>query len=147
LFTTAPLTSPIAVSGTAPNSKIPVVIDYLLGIQRDISRGFVLTSQYVGNTQHYVLENYNYNLIPFGAQFAPQNIDPTSSSGAPPERFSGTFDARLYQHDDQRSVREDEVRLVAEHGSSPVRVRSGNRWQFHLGESLRVQHLEPGSSR
>jgi Carboxypeptidase regulatory-like domain/TonB-dependent Receptor Plug Domain len=83
LFQTAPLTSPIAVSGTAQNSKIPVVTQYLFGFQRDIRKGFVLTSQYVGNTQRYVLQNYNYNLIPLGAQFLSQNLDPTSTSGAP----------------------------------------------------------------
>ncbi|HEY2018633.1 MAG TPA: hypothetical protein VGH38_34245, partial [Bryobacteraceae bacterium] len=76
--------------GTAKQSKVPVVTDYLFGIQRDIRRGFVLTAQYVGNTQRYVLENYDYNLIPFGARFMPQNADPTSTSGAPlPNAFLG----------------------------------------------------------
>ena len=84
------LTSPIAVSGTEQNSKNPLVYQYLFGFQRDVRRGFVLTSQYVGNTQHFVLQNYNYNLIPFGAQFLPQNLDPTSTSGAPlPNNFLG----------------------------------------------------------
>lgn len=88
LFQTIPLTSPIAVSGYAINYKRPSVLQYLFGIQRDLKKGFVLTSQYVGNTQHYLPENHNYNLVPAGAQFLPQNLDPTSTSGAPlPNQF------------------------------------------------------------
>ena len=89
LWQTIPLTSPVAVSGVEPyDAKRPSVLEYLFGFQRDIRKGFVWTSQYVGNTQHYLAENYNYNLTPFGAQFQSQNLDPTSTSGAPlPTQF------------------------------------------------------------
>jgi hypothetical protein len=42
---------------------------------------------YVGNTEHYITENYNYNVQPFGLQFQPQYADPTNTSVPLPQAF------------------------------------------------------------
>jgi hypothetical protein len=80
MFQQAPLTSPINVTGTEKKSKVPVVLQYSFGIQREIGRGTMASATYVGNTQHYVYEYYNYNVEPFGQQFLPQYADPTNPS-------------------------------------------------------------------
>jgi hypothetical protein len=86
LFQQTPLTSPIGITGgPVKNNKIPVILQYLFSIQRDISRGTVLTVSYVGNVQHYVSMSYNYNLLPFGTRFLPQNADPANPSVALPD--------------------------------------------------------------
>src|SRR4029077_3498841 len=86
LFTQTPLTSPIGVTGgPVKNNKIPVVTQYLFSIQRDIGHSTVATVSYVGNQQRYVSQSYNYNLLPFGARFLPQNADPANPSVALPD--------------------------------------------------------------
>jgi len=87
LFQTTPLTSPISVTGVEKHAKIPAVWQYTLGIQREVFRGTVASVTYVGNTQHYVNQNYNYNYQPFGIQFLPQYADPTNTSVPLPQQF------------------------------------------------------------
>ena len=86
LFSQTPLTSPIGVTGSpVKNNKIPVVTQYLFSIQRDIGHSTVATVSYVGNHQRYVAESYNYNLLPFGTRFLPQNADPANPKVALPD--------------------------------------------------------------
>jgi hypothetical protein len=87
LFQTTPLTSPISVTGVEKQAKVPTVWQYTLGIQREIARGTVASVTYVGNTQHYVSQNYNYNYEPFGEQFLPQYADPTNTAVPLPQAF------------------------------------------------------------
>jgi len=42
--------------------------------------GLFASVTYVGNTQSYVNKAWNYNVLPFGTQFLPQNLDPTSTA-------------------------------------------------------------------
>jgi hypothetical protein len=87
MFQTIPLTSPISVTGTEKKIKVPTVWQYQLGIQRDIGRNMTASVAYVGNTEHYITENYNYNVQPFGLQFQPQYADPTNTSVPLPQAF------------------------------------------------------------
>jgi len=80
LFQSTPLTSPLNVSGPALVQKIPVVYQYQFGIQRDIGRAMVFDIAYIGNTEHYITQNYNYNVIPFGRRYLPAYADPTSTA-------------------------------------------------------------------
>jgi TonB dependent receptor len=52
LFQQTPLTAPIGITGPVQNSKIPTIWQYQFGIQRDITRGMVMSLAYVGNTYH-----------------------------------------------------------------------------------------------
>jgi hypothetical protein len=83
LFQSTPLTSPLNVSGPFLNQKIPLTYQYQFAIQRDIGKAMVLDVAYVGNTQHYITENYNFNAIPLGTRYLPQYADPTSTSNPP----------------------------------------------------------------
>jgi Carboxypeptidase regulatory-like domain/TonB-dependent Receptor Plug Domain len=87
VFQSTPVTSPLNVTGPFRQQKIPVIYQYQLGIQRDIGRAMVLDIAYVGNTEHYITQNYNFNLVPFGRRFQAQYADPTNTSVALADGF------------------------------------------------------------
>ena len=71
-------TSPTAVSGYwKDGNKRPVTYQYNFGIQRDIGFKTILDFAYVGSNTHHNYQNYNFNAIPAGARFLPQNRDVT----------------------------------------------------------------------
>jgi hypothetical protein len=86
-FQTTPLSSPINVSGVYQKQKLPVVYQYQLGIQRDIGRSLVFDIAYIGNTEHYITQNWNYNYVPLGTRFKPEFADPTNPAVALPSAF------------------------------------------------------------
>lgn len=86
-FQSTPVTSPVNVSGVNKEQKIPVVYQYMLGIQRDLGGSTMLDVSYVGNTEHYVSQNWNYNYVPFGTRFKPQYADPSNTAVALPDAF------------------------------------------------------------
>jgi hypothetical protein len=57
--------------------KQPVTYNYTLALQRDIGWHMVLDVAYVGSNTHHTLANYNFNAIPAGARFRPENRDAT----------------------------------------------------------------------
>ena len=77
-FLSTPVTSPVNVSGVYREQKIPVVYQYMFGIQHDLGHATMLDVSYVGNTQHYVAQNWNYNYVPFGTRFQPRYADPSN---------------------------------------------------------------------
>jgi len=70
-----------------PNDKVPSIYRYSLGIQHELGQGTVLDVSYVGNVARHLIQNYDQNLVPYGAHFLPQNQDPTSPGNALPEDF------------------------------------------------------------
>ena len=77
-----PLTSPISVTGgPVKNNKIPVVLQYLFSIQRNSAdhRDYGIVCGQSSSTM--CRKTYNYNLLPFGTRFLPQNADPANSVG------------------------------------------------------------------
>jgi hypothetical protein len=74
------------------NPKRPNNIRFTAAIQREIGANVVLDAAYVGTRSKYLSENWNYNIIPNGARFLPQNRDTTvvataSSPGAMADPF------------------------------------------------------------
>jgi hypothetical protein len=72
--------------------KAPNNIRFTAAIQREIGARVVLDAAYVGGRTKYTNENWNYNMLPAGARFLPQNRDPTQtatalSPGAMPDAF------------------------------------------------------------
>src|SRR5215468_1956286 len=41
----------------------------------------------LGNTEHYITQNWNYNYVPLGTRFQPQLADPTNPAVALPSAF------------------------------------------------------------
>jgi hypothetical protein len=87
LFQSTPLSSPLSVSGPYQQQKLPVVYQYQLGIQRDVGRSMVVDVAYVGNTEHYIIQNWNYNYVPLGTRFNPQYADPSNPAVPLPSAF------------------------------------------------------------
>lgn len=81
------ITTPISVSGPARKQKLPLVYQYMFGIQREVIRGTVLDVAYVGNSSHHNAQSYNYNLLPYGTRFLPQNADPANPAQPLPDVF------------------------------------------------------------
>ncbi len=81
------ITTPISVTGPHRKQKLPLVYQYMLGIQREIVKGTVLDIAYVGNNSHHNLQSYNYNQLPYGTRFLPQNADPANPAQPLPDVF------------------------------------------------------------
>jgi hypothetical protein len=80
-FTGVGPTSPASASGWwLDGNKRPVTYQYNFGIQRDIGFKTVVDVAYVGSITHNNNQTYNYNVLPAGARFLPQNRDLTVAS-------------------------------------------------------------------
>ena len=86
-------TTPVGVSGTQrENQKRPVNYKYTFGVQREVGWHTVVDLAYVGERTHNLNLDWNYNAIPAGARFRPENRDPTrtptaANPGALPDVF------------------------------------------------------------
>jgi hypothetical protein len=86
-------TSPTAVTGFwKDGQKRPVTYQYNFGIQRDIGFKTIFDIAYVGSNTHHIAQSWNFNAIPAGARFLPQNRDATvaataANPGALPDAF------------------------------------------------------------
>ena len=86
-------TAPINVTGVErENGKRPVNYKFTLGVQRELGWKTVLDLAYVGDRTKHRYQDWNYNAIPAGAQFRPENRDVTvtataANPGALPDVF------------------------------------------------------------
>ncbi|HYK90550.1 MAG TPA: TonB-dependent receptor [Acidobacteriota bacterium] len=62
---------------------LPRVVNYSLGVQRDIGFGTVVDVSYVGSVGRHLLYQLNINPIPMYAHFNPANTDPTTNKPLP----------------------------------------------------------------
>ncbi len=58
----------------------PSMLNYTLGVQRDVGRGTVLDVSYVGNVGRHLQVSKNLNSVPYGARYLLQNADPSNPS-------------------------------------------------------------------
>lgn len=77
---------PSSVQGLEKNPTTPSVYSYSLTVERELGRGTVLSAGYVGNVGRHLEQSRNLNVVPYGAHFLPQNIDPTTRTPLP-DRF------------------------------------------------------------
>jgi hypothetical protein len=85
-------TTPVNVTGTPKEDKRTQTYRYNVGVQRDLGWHTVLDLAYVGDTTRFLPVQVNYNAIPAGARFLPQNRDLTvaataANPGALPDVF------------------------------------------------------------
>ena len=72
---------PSNVNAVQPGKQpVPMVMNYSLGIQRDIGFGTVVEAAYVASLGRHLIYVRNINPIPMYARFDPANIDPTTGS-------------------------------------------------------------------
>ncbi|HXE14413.1 MAG TPA: TonB-dependent receptor [Bryobacteraceae bacterium] len=70
--------SPVSVTGIQRNFDPPSVYNWSFGIQQDVGFGTMLDLAYAGNVQRHLLNTRNLNATPYGTNFLPSSIDPTT---------------------------------------------------------------------
>jgi len=78
LFNTAGLVSPQNVFGLERAGKLPTVMNHSLSIQQRLGPETVVDVGYVGSLGRHLMWQRNVNAVPFGTNFDPANIDPTT---------------------------------------------------------------------
>jgi len=80
--------SPTAVYGWDKNTKTPGLYSYTFGIQHKVGLGTIVDASYVGNVGRHITDTRNLDLVPYGAEFLPQHIDPTTGTPLPDKFFN-----------------------------------------------------------
>jgi hypothetical protein len=73
--------------------KRPVTYQYNLGIQRDIGFNTVVDVAYVGSNTHHNQQSWDFNALPAGIRFRPENKDPSKPAAtlANPQAYDDVF--------------------------------------------------------
>lgn len=77
---------PIGPSGLTTlsyNGNVPTVYNYSAGIEAKLPWAMVLSASYAGSHSSHLIYGLNLNPIPFGADWLPQNQDPTKVAANP----------------------------------------------------------------
>ena len=75
--------SPVDVEGIVrTNPKRPSTHKYTIGVERELGWNIVADVAYVGEYTRYLNDTFNYNAVPAGAEFRPENRDPTQTPSA-----------------------------------------------------------------
>jgi hypothetical protein len=69
------------------NAKILTMYQMSVGVQRNIGFGTVVDVAYAGNLGRHLGQTRQINTVPYGAQFAPENADPTNPTTPLPDNF------------------------------------------------------------
>lgn len=70
--------SPASVNGFDINGNIPTTYNWNFSIQRELPTGVLLDVGYVGSRSLYNIYRLNFNAVPLGSAWLPQNQDPTN---------------------------------------------------------------------
>ena len=71
----------------AKRAQQPSVLNFSLGVQRQLPFGLVADASYVGSASSHLLDTRNLNSIPRGARFSPANADSTVAGKPLPDNF------------------------------------------------------------
>jgi hypothetical protein len=78
---------PSNVLGLTRSGEVPNVMNWSFGVQQQLWHGILLDAAYVGTAGRHLMANKSINQIPYGANFLPQNQDPTSPGKPLPANF------------------------------------------------------------
>jgi hypothetical protein len=68
-------------------AKVLTIYQMSFGIQRNVGFGTVVDVAYAGNMGRHLGQTRQINTVPYGAQFLPENADPTNPSTPLPDNF------------------------------------------------------------
>ena len=71
------LLSPLNLYAADPNAKLPTTYAFQFDVQTRLPWNMMLDTAYVGGLGRHLQDNRNLNPVPYGADFLPQNQDPT----------------------------------------------------------------------
>jgi hypothetical protein len=66
---------------------LPTTMNFSFSVQHNVGAGIVVDAGYVGSLGRHLWRSRNLNWIPFGANFNPENADPSSPSSPLPPSF------------------------------------------------------------
>lgn len=69
---------PVNVTGYEWDMKFPTLHSWTIAIQRDLGKSTLLDLAYVGNKGKNLSQQRDFNAVPYGARFLPQNADPAN---------------------------------------------------------------------
>jgi hypothetical protein len=78
---------PPAVTTRDLNGNLPTTMNFSLSVQREVGAGIIADVGYVGSLGRHLWRQRDLNWIPLGANFLPQNRDPSVASGPLPAIF------------------------------------------------------------
>lgn len=81
------LISPPSINYSNYHAKLPYANSWSLGVQRAVGFSSVLNVSYVASISRNGPYSYNRNEVPYGAEFLPQNQDPTTGTPLPDDYF------------------------------------------------------------
>jgi len=88
--------SPPTLTAIDPNGRWPTVYNFSSGIQARLPKAVTLDASYVGSLGRKLLYVQPLNDIPYGADFLPQNQDPTKQAASPSAlKGSNAYDANF----------------------------------------------------
>ena len=139
--------SPATARSIDPDYKPQYTYNYSIGVQRDLGWKLLADVAYVGSKGRRLLQTRNINAVPYGANFLPSNIDPTTG-GALPASFPAPV-SRLRRHPGQRVRRVLGLRRAAGPGQPALRDGLPVRRVLHPfdGQERRRQHGGGQSNR
>ncbi|HTF64912.1 MAG TPA: hypothetical protein VK638_19720, partial [Edaphobacter sp.] len=70
--------SPTTVTAVQRDWQPPTVYNWSFGIQQNMGKGFLLDVAYSGNAQRHLLNTRDLNAVPYGTNFLPSSLDPTT---------------------------------------------------------------------
>ena len=77
------LLAPPTLYAADPTGKVPTTYNFQFGVQTRLPWGMALDTAYVGSMARHLQDNRNLNPVPYGADFLPQNQDPTKVAANP----------------------------------------------------------------
>jgi hypothetical protein len=75
--------SPSSLSAMSYNTPIDHIYNYSIGVESRLPKAMRLDVSYEGGVFNHLPKSYNINAVPFGADFLPQNQDPTLVAANP----------------------------------------------------------------
>jgi hypothetical protein len=81
------LLGPPSTNYSNPNAKLPYSYSWSLGVQRTVGFNSVLGVSYIGSVSRNGQYSFNRNEVHYGAEFLPQNQDPTVGTPLPDDYF------------------------------------------------------------
>lgn len=85
------LVSPASVSVISGEEKNPSIYQMSFDVQRSLPFGAIFDVGYVGNLGRHLAATRQINGVPYGAEFLPQNQDPTTGTPLPDNFFRPTY--------------------------------------------------------
>ena len=77
MTTSTAVLNPPSLNMFSNSSSVPTTYNYSLGVESKLPYSLLMNVSYVGSVSNHLLDTMNFNPVPFGAAFLPQNQDPT----------------------------------------------------------------------